>query len=101
MSNSKSNTENTEVENSIDDSLEKAIKILADKSINIDLILLDLIMPGMNGMEFLQKLKADSNTCNIPVIMQSAIDVLSILGNKGKVILRARGNGIPRAMPRC
>mgnify|MGYP001993668023 CR=1 FL=1 len=40
---------------------------------------LDLIMPVMNGMELLQKLKADSKTCHIPVIMQSALDELEAI----------------------
>jgi DNA-binding protein len=31
-------------------------------------------------------------------VMQSAIDVLSILGSKNKVILKARGNSIPNAV---
>ncbi len=31
-------------------------------------------------------------------VMQSAIDVLSILGNKNQVILKARGNSIPNAV---
>ncbi|NND86976.1 MAG: DNA-binding protein [Nitrosopumilus sp.] len=37
------------------------------------------------------------NIGNDPV-MQSAVDVLSILGNKKKVILRAKGNSIPNAV---
>jgi DNA-binding protein len=37
------------------------------------------------------------NIGNDPV-MQIAIDVLSVLGNKNKVILRARGNSIPNAV---
>ncbi len=37
------------------------------------------------------------NIGNDPV-MQIAIDVLSVLGNKNKVILQARGNSIPNAV---
>ena len=37
------------------------------------------------------------NIGNDPV-MQSAVDVLSILGDKNNVILRARGNSIPNAV---
>jgi len=57
----------------------KALKMLSDNSNHIDLILLDLIMPGLNGMEFLQKLKTDSKTSHIPVIMQSALDELEAI----------------------
>ncbi len=31
-------------------------------------------------------------------VMQSSIDVLSVLGSKNKVILRAKGNSIPNAV---
>ena len=42
-----------------------------------DLILLDIMMPEMNGYEVCEKIKADERTCNIPVIFISAInDVL-------------------------
>jgi CheY-like chemotaxis protein len=33
------------------------------------LILLDIMMPGINGLEVLEKVKADPHTRNIPVIM--------------------------------
>lgn len=43
------------------------------------LILLDLILPGMDGFEFLEKIKADEKTKNIPVI------ILSNLGQKEEI----------------
>ena len=39
-----------------------------------DLILLDIKMPEMNGYEVCQKLKANEQTCAIPVIFLSALD---------------------------
>lgn len=39
-----------------------------------DLILLDINMPGMNGYEVCQRLKANSNTHEIPVIFISALN---------------------------
>jgi len=41
-----------------------------------DLVLLDLMMPGMSGFEVLSRLKADGGTRHIPVIMISAPDEL-------------------------
>ncbi|MDG1074851.1 MAG: phosphate regulon transcriptional regulator PhoB [Methylophilaceae bacterium] len=37
-----------------------------------DLILLDWMLPGMSGIEFARKLKADSSTKQIPIIMLTA-----------------------------
>jgi two-component system phosphate regulon response regulator PhoB len=37
-----------------------------------DLILLDWMLPGMNGLEFARKLKSDTLTKNIPIIMLTA-----------------------------
>ena len=38
-----------------------------------DLILLDLLMPRINGYEFLKEIKANDKTCKIPVIVVSAL----------------------------
>lgn len=38
------------------------------------LILLDVMMPDMNGFEVVEKLKALPATCNIPIIMVTALD---------------------------
>lgn len=54
-----------EVEGAVDgfEGLEKT------KSFKPDLILLDLLMPKMDGMEMLQKLKGDSATRDVPVVI--------------------------------
>ena len=39
-----------------------------------DLILLDVMMPGLNGYEVLERLRADPRLRDIPVIMISAVD---------------------------
>lgn len=36
-----------------------------------DVVLLDLILPGINGFEVLEKAKSDPDTANVPVIILS------------------------------
>ena len=50
-----------------EDGLEKV------KSFKPDVILLDIIMPDMNGIEVLKELKASSKYKSIPVILLSAV----------------------------
>lgn len=39
-----------------------------------DLIVLDIMMPRMNGIEFLGHLRADPDWCTVPVLVQTALD---------------------------
>jgi len=39
-----------------------------------DLILLDVMMPGMNGYDMAARIKSDSATKNIPIVMLTALD---------------------------
>jgi two-component system chemotaxis response regulator CheY len=47
----------------------EALKILEAESAHISVILLDINMPGMSGLELLKKIKADPRWAAIPVMM--------------------------------
>ena len=51
-----------------------------EQNINPDIILLDVIMPRMDGIEVLKKIKAKDNWSKIPIIM------LSNISEKEKII---------------
>jgi adenylate cyclase len=53
---------------------QRALTMLTERA--YDLVLLDIMMPKMNGYEALERIKSDVNLQNIPVIMISAVDDL-------------------------
>lgn len=55
---------------------EKGIALLdgQEKPIDIALIVLDVVMPGMNGLDVLTRLKLQPDTSNIPVLMLTGED---------------------------
>ena len=55
----------------------KALELLDNDQ--FDLILLDLLMPEMDGIEVLHRLKANSRWRNIPVIILSALDDMEMI----------------------
>lgn len=50
----------------------EALEIL--KSQSVDIILLDVMMPGMDGFETCKRVKADSATAHIPIVMVTALN---------------------------
>lgn len=52
----------------------RALELIDERG--YDLVLLDIMMPKMNGYEVLERLKADELRRSIPVIMISAVDDL-------------------------
>ena len=69
------------------DSGAKALRIVSEKHPN--LILLDIMMPEMDGYEVLQHLKGNPDTKDIPVIIMSALRICRVLS---KVINSALWN---------
>lgn len=51
----------------------EALQIIKTKKMP-DLILLDVMMPKMSGFEVCKRIKKDPQTCNIPVIMVTALN---------------------------
>jgi phosphoserine phosphatase RsbU/P len=53
-------------------SAEVALEILSREM--IDLVLLDLMLPGVSGFDFIQQIRAQPNYDNVPIIVQSGND---------------------------
>lgn len=51
----------------------EALKILADEKSNFDLVLLDVMMPNMDGWDTLKAIRKNPKTQYIPVIMITAV----------------------------
>ena len=54
----------------------QALKILQQKS--FDLVLLDILMPGMSGIDVLKKIRADKKLQNLRVAFLTVLDHLGI-----------------------
>ncbi len=52
----------------------QALKILSDKNKNFDIVLLDVMMPNMNGWQTLKEIRSDETTKHLPVIMLTAVN---------------------------
>jgi two-component system, sensor histidine kinase and response regulator len=57
----------------VDQALDGPTALLVARERLPDLILLDIMMPGMNGFEVCQHLKLDPNTARIPVVFVTAL----------------------------
>lgn len=66
---------------------QNGLEVLSKEVDNIGLILLDWNMPGMNGLEFLQAVKANIRFQSVPIIM------VTTEAEKGNVI-KALQNGV-------
>jgi DNA-binding response OmpR family regulator len=74
--------------------------ILKARSEEPDLILLDVMMPVMDGLESLKRLKEEKETNNIPVIMLTNVSASSEEENKGlelgAVVYLVKANYTPK-----
>lgn len=51
---------------------ESGLKLAVDAKQSIDLILLDVMLPGMSGLELCRRLRREPLTMNTPIVMLSA-----------------------------
>ena len=52
----------------------EALKELNSKNNKFDIVLLDVMMPNMNGWQTLKAIRSDENTKDLPVIMLTAVN---------------------------
>lgn len=58
----------------IKESAEEALKYLDENNLLPDIIITDVLLPGMNGINFCRLIKTNPNTSNIPVVILSSVD---------------------------
>ena len=58
--------------NSVEDGKQAVDYMESEKGDMIDLILMDVMMPVMDGLDMVKAIKADHDTCHIPIILLSA-----------------------------
>lgn len=61
------------------DTGEEALKILAEMVEKPNLVLLDILMPGIDGLSVLRAIKANAATRDIPVVMLTALAQESVV----------------------
>jgi DNA-binding response OmpR family regulator len=54
------------------DSGDDAVRVARELASTLDLIVLDVMMPGRDGYAVLGELKADAATCEIPIVLLTA-----------------------------
>ena len=47
-----------------------------------DIVLLDVMMPGMDGFEVCRRLKADPKTCHVPIVLVTALYEITPVGGR-------------------
>ena len=70
---------------------EEALRLLHEQ--DFDLLLLDMMMPRLNGLQVIEALRHDARTCSLPVIMISAQDLYATQPVCTEVVVTL-GNGI-------
>ena len=58
-----------------------AAGLMSVKSAPPDLVITDVIMPGMNGLDFIERLRSDPNSSAIPILVVSANSALPTAAN--------------------
>jgi diguanylate cyclase (GGDEF)-like protein len=65
---------------------EAVLRVMADPATRVDLVLVDLELPGLDGFQVCQRLKAEGATSGIPVLLMAA-------GGDGRTVARGIGLG--------